>query len=219
MGTEEFWIPAVLAAVGSGVSAVNQSNANSRANNQATAGIIQQQQLQEKAAGQVNKTVQAIQKSNPNSTTAKSTGDFIKQLRTNQASSFENSGAPPVAGADARYGQDTASGNQTVQDFGNTEANQLGAVTGAVQQRRNEGAATGDLGSQLGLIGAQSGADSFVNGLRTAAAGQQSPWGSLAAGLFGAAGSTLSKNPELNPGSSVYGLHSITPTSKMIPTS
>ncbi len=218
MGTEEFWIPAVLSAVGAGVGAVNQANANSRANNQATQGIIQQDMLQQKAAGQVSKTVQALQKSNPNATTAQSTGDFIRQLRTNQASAQQNSGAPSVSGANSRYGADVAAGNNTVQNFGNTEADQLGAVTGAVKQRQNEGAALGDLSTNLGVIGAQSGADSFVNQLRTAAAGQQSPWAGLVGNLFGAAGQTLSKNPDLNPGSPTFGLHSITPTSKMWPT-
>ena len=46
-GTEEFWVPAVLAAVSAGGQAINQSNANSRAQNTEVQNITQQQQLRQ----------------------------------------------------------------------------------------------------------------------------------------------------------------------------
>ncbi len=179
-----FLVPLAISAVGAGIEAVNRNNALSRANTSETQGIIQQQMLQQQAAGQVNKTVNQIQNSNPTGTSAKSTGDFIRQLRTNQANAGLNSGAPPVAGANKRYGTSLASGNQTVQNYGNAQAADMGATTGAVQQRMNEGNDMSQLGASLGLLGAQSGADSFVNQLRTAAAGQESPWATLGGQLL-----------------------------------
>ena len=85
MGTEEFWIPAVLAAVGTGASAYNSISANQRSQAQEAQGIQQQQALRQQAAGMVNKTVQSIAASDPAALQRQATGAFVNQLRTNEA--------------------------------------------------------------------------------------------------------------------------------------
>lgn len=198
MGTEAIWVPLALAAVSSGAEAYNQSSANQRQQDTETQGILQQQKLQQQAAGNVNNTIKAISNSNPTQTTQSSIGDFVNQLRKNQAASTNPSAeaAGGVPGASSRYAADTSSDNQSIQDYGSQLASQMGAINGAVRQRQNEGLAMGNLSTQNSLLGAQSGADSFITQLRAASAGQQNPWVGLGAGLVGNAAGASSKNPQ-----------------------
>lgn len=191
MGTEAFWIPAALTALSAGGSAYNTISSNNRAQKAQIAGLDQQTALRQKAAGAVSKTIQNTAQSNPNALAAKSTGDFINQLRTNsQATNPTLSGTPLGAGnTDPRYAKAMASASSTLGAYQAKQADDLGEMNGAVRQRQQEGLAQSTLGTQLGLYGAQSGADSFLTQLRAASAGQQNPWISLGAGVAqGAAG-------------------------------
>ena len=202
-----FLIPLALSMAGTGLQASNTISANNKAQASAVQGIDQQQALREQASGKVGNAIDQIAKSGPQQLASKSTGDFIQQLRTNQAATNpQNSGAPAVAGANARYGQMQAANDAKVQAFGNTNASDMGQMTGAVQQRQGEGLAMNTLGTDLGLVGAQSGNDMFVNNLRTAVAGQTNPYETLTSGLLGAASKGLASNmtPAADTGS-IYG--------------
>jgi hypothetical protein len=190
-----FLIPLALSMAGTGLQASNTISANNKAQASAVQGVQQQQDLRQKASGQVGQEIQALSKSGPQQLAAKSTGDFIQQLRTNQAATnSQNSGAPSVAGANARYGQLQQANDAKVQAFGNTNAADLGQMTGAVQQRTNEGLGMNTLATDLGLVGAQSGNDMFVNNLRTAVAGQTNPYETLTSGLLGASAKGAAAN-------------------------
>jgi hypothetical protein len=70
----------------------------------------------------------------------------------------------------------------------------MSAVDAAVRQRQNEGLAMQTLGTNLNLLGAQSGATGFVNQLRAQAAGQTSPWASLFSNILGGTANSAAKN-------------------------
>jgi len=198
MGTEEFWIPAVLAAAGSGAEYVNQSQANSRQQAGETQSIIDQQNLEGKANSQVKALTQQIANNSPNQIQGKATGDYVAALRKNAAGSTQGgstsngattfgaptSALPAAAGADPRYAADLANSQQQVSNYGNTYANEMGSIDAAVRQRQNEGLSMQTLGTNLNTLGAQSYTQNFVDQLKAQAAGQQNPWVSLFSGLL-----------------------------------
>ena len=208
MGTEAFWVPALLTAVSSGASYMNQANATQRANNVTMQDIGQQQQSRQQANDLVKQQTQNIATSSPQSIAAKETGDFVKTLRSNAAGSAAggatnanptNFGAPvsalsPTAGASSRYKSDAANSQTQTQQYGNTNAAEMGAVDSAVKQRQTEGLNMQTLGANLQQMQLQAYQNHFVNQLRAGAAGQTSPWVSLFSNAVGGLASSGSKN-------------------------
>ena len=70
---------------------------------------------------------------------------------------------------------------------------------GAIKQRQNEGLDMSTLGTDLGLIGAKSGNDMFVNKLRTAVVGQTNPYIGMGSSVLGAGAKGLASNLTLAP--------------------
>ncbi len=208
-GTEEFWVPAALAAVSAGGQAVNQSNANQRAQNVEVQNINQQQQYRQQANDQVKALTQQIGKNNPQQLANTEESQFVNTLRKNEAGSAaggstgtnaNNFGQPVsaipqnISGASKQYKQGANASQQETQQYGNTEAGEMSAVDSAVRQRQNEGLAMQTLGTNLNLIGANSAGTNFVNQLRAQTAGQQSPWASLFSGILGGTAKTAASN-------------------------
>jgi len=209
IGTEAFWVPAVLAAVSEGAQYANQQNATQRQNNATIAGIQNQEALQQKGSDEVKQLTNQLATSNPDQLAAKATGQYVNQLRTNAAGESQGGsgnapgsvtfGAPTSAlptdiNASSRYQQQAAGNQQQIEQFGNTLAGQMGQIDAATRQRQNEGLAMQGLGTNLNLLGAQSYTQAFVDKLRSATAGVQSPWLNLLAGAAGNEASTISKN-------------------------
>jgi hypothetical protein len=220
MGTEAFWVPAVLAAVSAGGQAVNTAQAQNRANNSEISSIQQQQQLESQAANQATQLTRQIAQNNPQKIQGQETNAFVNNLRKNQAATSGSGGTSfnptsgagsslsPVVGGSKRYSSDVGASQQAGEQYGNSTATDMAAIDGAVRQRQNEGLAMSGLSTNLNLMGAQSSALQFVNQLRTNAAGQADPWVNLAANLVGNAGTSLSKNTPswLSNGSSGAGI-------------
>jgi hypothetical protein len=218
-GTEEFWVPAVLAAVSAGGQAINQQNANKRQQTAEVQAIGDQDQLREQANSQVKNLTQQIAQNTPQQLQAKEEGDFVNTLRKNQAGSGAanatsnapntNFGAPvgslgATAGASSRYKSDTANAQQQVQAYGNTNAEEESAVDSAVRQRQNEGLAMNTLGTNLNSLAAKSYQTNFVDQLRAQTQGQANPWVSLFSSVLGNGANAYSKDPTMfkaqNPG-------------------
>src|ERR1700675_166375 len=158
MGTEEFWIPAAIAALGTGAQAVNENQAKSRQNAAEVQAIGTQQQYRDQANSGVKNLIGQIDKNNPNQIAAKETGDFVNTLRQNQGGK-DAGGAPtsalaPVGGANTRYNSDVANSKSQVQQYGDTNAKQMSAVDSAIRQRQNEGLAQQSLNQTLNFLGA-----------------------------------------------------------------
>lgn len=193
MGTEEFWIPAVIAAAGAAGQGINQMQATKRASNTEAEAIANQAQYRQQATDQVKNLTQQVAANSPQQIANKETSDFVNTLRKNAAGSAQpgaagandtNFGAPvsalpPATGASSRYKSDANTAQQQVQQYGDTTAKQMGAIDSAVRQRQNEGLAMQTLGTNLNTIGAESYTKNFVDQLRSQAAGQANPWVSL----------------------------------------
>ena len=215
MGTEAFWVPAVLAAVSAGGQAVNQSNANSRAQNAEVQNIDQQQQYRQQANDQVKNLTQQINTNSPQQLASKEESQFVNTLRNAQAgtaaggASNTNSntfGQPVsalpqnVSGASKSYQNAANASQKETQQYGNTEAGQMSAIDSAVRQRQNEGLAMQTLGTNLNLLGGQSQMSNWVNQLRAQTAGQPSPWASLFSNILGQGAQSMAKNGWFAPG-------------------
>lgn len=186
MGTEEFWIPAAISALGVGTTyAVQQDAANKQDRAQAQA-IQNQQDIQNKASGAARRTLEKVQSSNPQALQNSSTAQYVDQLRRNAAGAAV--GGPDsslsTVGGSGRYKEGVAQAQKDVNAKGNVLAGQLGAIDAATRQRQNEGLSFGDLATQLTGYGAQSQTQSFVDQLRANVAGQANPWGQLAGQLI-----------------------------------
>jgi hypothetical protein len=198
MGTEEFWVPAVLAAVGTGAEYVNQKQATNRQNDAEIAAMQHQQQIEDQANAAARGLTQQIAKNTPTQIANKATGDYVAQLRKNAAGSTQGgstkggaqtfgastSSLAPASGASSRFNDASAASQKEVQDYGNTYASEMGQIDAATRQRQNEGLAMSTLGTQLNTLGAQSYGQNFVDQLRAQVQGQTNPWVSLMAGLL-----------------------------------
>lgn len=187
MGTEEFWIPAVIAAAGATAQGVNTMNANKRQQTAEVQAIDNQNQYRNTANSQVKDLTDQIARNNPQQLAAKETGDFVKTLRQNQGGSNPNnisgptSALTPIAGASSHYKAGTTAAQAETQKYGDTQAGEISAMDAAIRQRQNEGLAQNTLGTNLNLLGAQSQSKNFVDQLRAQAVGQANPW----VGMFG----------------------------------
>jgi len=211
MGTEEFWVPAVLAAVSAAGQGVNQMQANKRASNAETQSIADQDTLREQANSQVKNLTQQISQNSPAQQAQQATSNFVNTLRKNEAGSEQSnatgtgdtnfgapvSALPSVNGASSRYKTGAANAQQQTQQYGNTNASEMGAVDGAVLQRQNEGLAMQTLGTNLNGLAQQSYMKNFVDQLRAQTAGQANPWASLFSGMLSNGANAYSKNPTM----------------------
>lgn len=197
MGTEEFWIPAAISALGTGVSYANQRNAQNRQNDSTLQGIRDQQAIQARGTAQARALTSQIAKDDPTQIASKATGDYVANLRRNAAGSTQGGstagpqtfGAPtsalaPTVGGSARYTNAKAGAQKETQTYGNTIADEMGSLDAAIRQRQNEGLSMNTLGTNLNTLGAESYTTNFVDQLRSQVAGQQNPWASLLSGLL-----------------------------------
>ncbi len=197
MGTEEFWVPAVLAAASAGGQYVNTRNAQNRENNATIAGIKDQQDIQSQGVAAARALTDKISRDNPNQIASKATGDYVSQLRRNAAGSTQpgaSSALAPVAGGSARYNAGKDASQSTVENYGNTYAGEMGNLDAATRLRQNEGLDMQDLGTSLNTLGAKSATTGFVDQLRAAAAGQPNPWVTLGSNLIGGLAKAYSLN-------------------------
>jgi hypothetical protein len=197
MGTEEFWVPAVVAALGTGAQYVNQKQANDRQNDSEIAAMQHQQEYQDQANQASRALTSKIAKDSPNQIAAKSTGDYVAQLRKNAAGSTQGgstkggdqtfgastSALAPASGASSRYNAGTAASQKEVQSYGDTYANDMGQIDAASRLRQNEGIDMSSLATKFNTLGAKSYGTNFVDQLRSQVAGQANPWVALASGL------------------------------------
>lgn len=208
MGTEAFWVPALLSAAGSGASYINQQQANNRAQGAQVQNIEEQEATQQKANSEVNALTKQVAQNSPQTLADQLTGNLISTLRKNSVGAqtgsgttgspinfgASTSGLPANVGGSNRYNSDVANTQTQVDNYGNQEAKLMGNIEAPTRQRQNEGLAMQTLGSNLNLLSGQSYTQNFVNQLRSQAAGQQNPWLTLLSGAASGAGSTLSKN-------------------------
>jgi hypothetical protein len=211
-GTEEFWVPAVIAAVGAAGQGVNQLQAQKRGQNAEAQSIADQDQFREQANSQVKNLTQQIAQNSPQQIANQETSNFVNTLRKNEAGSATpgatsntpdtNFGAPvsampPAAGASSRYKTDTANAQTQTQQYGNDYATEIGNIDAAVRQRQNEGLAMNTLGTNLNTLGAESYTKNFVDQLRAQTAGQANPWVGLFSNMLQKGAGAYAQDPSM----------------------
>jgi hypothetical protein len=218
VGTEAFWVPLVLSAVGTGAEAVNQRNANNRAQGVETQNIIQQQQLENEANVGAKNLTRQIANSSPAAVANKQEGAFVQNLRQNEAGASaggsttndndlfgqSTSGLPSSTVGSSRFKQDNATAQTQVNQYGSDLAKTMSNINAPVIQRQEEGLGMQDYATGLNLLQGQSQGENFVNQLRAEAAGQANPYVSAIAGMFTKGANAYSKNtpfPGSTPGS------------------
>lgn len=185
MGSEAFWVPAVIAAVSSGAQYANQRQAQKRQEAVQIENIRDQEQLRQKAASQARALTEQIGRNKPDQLEAKSTGEYVQQLRKN-AGGKDTSVFGATAGASSRFQADSSRTKGEAASEAGEYAGTLSKIDAAVRQRQNEGQAMNTLSTNLSTIGAESWARNFVNQLRAQAAGVANPWVALGAGMINA---------------------------------
>jgi hypothetical protein len=211
-----FFIPLAMSAIAGGAEYENQQSANSRQQGQEVNNIIQQQGYRNQANAGVNALTQQIAQSNPAGIAGQETNNYLQELRRNSAGAQTGgptgdtqtfgmpvSANPTVGGFSSRYKNDVANDSQQVQNYGTTEANELGNIDAAVRQRQNEGLAMQSLGTNLNTLNTESWGTNFVNSLRAQAAGAQNPWVALGSQILSGAAQGASKNLPTSWGSTV----------------
>jgi hypothetical protein len=206
-GTEAFWVPALLAAAGTGVNYVNTQSANARQQAGEVQTIQDQEKLQQQGNSQVKALTNQIAQNTPNQLAAQATGKYVDVLRKNAAGTQKGgsggasilfgqptSSLPPTINAGSRYKADAAASQNQTEDYGSQLAGEMGQIDAATRQRQNEGLAANTLGTNLNLLGAQSYTQNFADQLRAQAAGQASPWMTLLGGVLQGTAGALSKN-------------------------
>ena len=206
-----------MTALSAGTSYAASSAANQRQTNAENTAIQNQAAIRAKGNADVNQTVKQIASDNPEQIAAQATGNYVAQLRRNAAGSSQGgstSASPNLFGAStsalapgtvggSAYKADAAKSQAEVQQYGNTEASEMGDLDAAVRQRQNEGLEMQTLNTNLNTLGAQSYSQNFVDQLRAQTQGQTAPWVGLASSLFSNAGTTLAYNPSLLGGGAV----------------
>lgn len=163
MGTEEFWIPAVLSLVSAAGTAYATNQAAKKQDRTAAAGILQQEQLQKKANDRVNQTIKQVADSNPNQYQAQDTKQYLTALQQARSAAQQGYGTAPQ-GANAL--QKWQARNQAAQGaYADQSANYLAAVQAPQQQRMNEGFQLGNLGGDLNETGIDSRNDYYLTNM------------------------------------------------------
>lgn len=163
MGTEAFWVPLALTALGTGANMYNENRVAQRQEDESTKLMTTQQRQQQKADAALNDNLTSLEGSTPEAERQKALGGFLEMLRAN-SSSAEGGGS--IAGASDRYGQDAATSQAAIQNYGVNRADNLSRIVAPGRQRMNEDIATGRTGDVVAGVARDADAERFLSMLR-----------------------------------------------------
>jgi hypothetical protein len=193
-GLEVAGISAALSAAGSASQGYAQSQALSKQNDIAAAGIIKQGELQKQAENDVSQvTNKTVAQSNADTAaqTAKQLAAYHAALQ--QSSGISNSASQDVPGASKAYKAAQTQASGSAANYVNALADSAATTEGTQLERVNEGQQIAGTAGQLGLLNQQSNEQSYLTKLQINAT-KANPWlvgfGQLAQGL-GAVGGGL----------------------------
>lgn len=182
------WVATALIIVGAAVSTYNTIETQNKLDDQAVAGIQQQTRRQREADAKVDTAVQGLEQSSAQDARREALRSYTSALDANKRSSTV--GLPEGVGSDA-FKEASAGANESVRQYGKTNAGLMATIEGASTQRMNEGFGYGRLGTDLSLIGRQAQGDDFINSLKLRGI-QRNPWMDFAAGAASGAGGAMS---------------------------
>jgi hypothetical protein len=173
MGTEAFWVPLAISAIGAGASGYNTYQQQKRQEDLANQGMRTQQMRQHEADRAINQNLEALSQSNPDSERQASLEGFMQALRAN---SLQQSGGANVPGtASDRAKREAATGTAAIQNYGTNRADILSRLMAPTLQRVGEANLTNRTGSDVTGIGRNAQGDAWINQLRMAQ-NVRNPW-------------------------------------------
>lgn len=190
MGTEALWIPAVLAAVGTGVTAYNADRTAKKQDNALAQQIVGQSRQQADADAKVNEQVRELGTSTAADERAQRLGQYFDIVANNRAS--QQAGLTPAVGSD-RFQAAAADTAKATAGYTGKMADLMSRVDAATLQRQGEGFGYGRLGTDLNLIGRAASGQGFLDQLRASRI-KRNPWLDAAAAAANGAGSAYASN-------------------------
>lgn len=181
------WVATAIFLIGSAVTTYNTIETQNRQEDQAVAGVLQQQSRQRQADSKVDKSVQELEQSSAQDERRKALQSYTSALNANKRSS--SVGMPEGVGGDA-FKSASAAANDDVRQYGMKNAGLMATIEGAGAQRMNEGFGYGKLGTDLNLVGRQAQGDDFINTLKLKGI-QRNPWLDFAGGVMTGAGGAM----------------------------
>jgi len=183
-------LPYILAAAGTGLTAVVQDNARKKQDRALFNNLQEQGRYQREADSAINTKLHDLQNSTPEEERAQAADAFLSQLRLSRRQG-EASEAPGYGSQ--RYQDDKAAAGQQVVNFGNHAANVLARITAPTLQRENEGVASNRLRRNLSTIGRNAAGSDFLNQLRLKRI-KPDPWAMAAGQGLTSAGMAMAAN-------------------------
>jgi hypothetical protein len=179
MGAEAAWVPAVISAVGAGVSAKSQDDALKRQDREVARGIAARSAMQREAGSRVNQQISEIAKSNPDAERKAANDEFMAALRNAKvADGSLDIGGP--AGASDRFTADVGQAREGAVGEGRALSGQLAAIDAPGRQRAREATGFTNAAVDLSRIESRTDGEDFLSQLRAAQAGRVNP---LASGV------------------------------------
>lgn len=193
MGTEAFWIPAVMTLVSAGAGYANQRSKQKKSDRIAMDSLNQSKAKQARADQVNNNLIEDISRSSPEAEKGNRLKDYLAQLSGNAPNA--NGGVMPVGGASDAYSKDAAAAALGIDAYGKDLAGTTSIIDGAGDQRRREGKSIFDGGLDLSLIGREQEGANRVTDLKLKGV-RDNPWlqalqavaGAGAAGYSGGGG-------------------------------
>lgn len=163
-GAEAAWVPAVIAAVGAGVSAYNTDKTAKRQDSAAAQSIINQGHLQQKADQQVDQQIDQLQGSSMQDERENRLNEFMTTLAQNRRQSRGDDSTELFAGDAFKAANEGAIARADTAT--NRAAQQLATIDAAGLQRQGEATGYGHLATDIGLVGRQSSGQAWLDALR-----------------------------------------------------
>lgn len=195
------WVATAIAVIGAATQQYTQHQAAKKADNQAANRIYQQAANQERADYAVNQLLTKRATDDGSAERANVTRSLMDQSQAAQmaASRGLNQGGA-VSDAYRASANDAALG---ISDYGQRAAGLMARIDAPQQQRRREALQSGNLASQLGLIGREAASDDFLAQLRLQAI-RPDPWltaaGQIAQGIGSGMAARGGSAPKTNAG-------------------
>jgi hypothetical protein len=142
-------------------SGYNQYRTAKRTEDQALEGMNAQRMKQRQMDERLNAGIDELEQSTPEDEQAASLDAYMSQLRANRGS-IEGDSVPGVS----RYGQDTATSQAGVQNYGQRVAGILSRLDATRDQRRNEGFGISRMATDVDGTAREARGDDFINRLR-----------------------------------------------------
>lgn len=190
MGTEAFWVPAIISAIGAGASAYQTRQVAKDQDQAAAQGINAQARKQREIDERVSSEIGALEGSSPEDERAQAMDKYMTQLRSARGN-MRGDAEVPTAGA--RYQQDAATSKAAIGNFGEKVADILARVQAAGDQRRNEGFSFARTGSDVAGVAREAQGEDFLNRLRMGGI-QRNPWVDAGGQALGGIASGMSAN-------------------------